>query len=153
VWRWRAPCGAGAVTPHWWRASRQGAADEEPAARHEPRGRAGKKQRTGDQPAHRRAARRERALAEIAPGQQGQQQDERRRQEQQAGFEATEVQAREPQRGHHGHADRDAHPVVRSSRHRTVAFTVVAYSSKSETRSVTASFQSPPGLSVTASAT
>src|SRR4051794_13557402 len=134
-------------------ASRQGAADEEPAARHEPRPRTGKFERRGDRAAHGSAQRRERALADVAAGEQRQQEHEGRGEEQEPGVEAAHVQADEPERGEHDHAAGGAHRVMRAPAHRTVAFTVVVYSSKSDTRSVTETFQSPPGLSVTASAT
>src|SRR3954470_3588015 len=136
----------------WWRPSGQGAADEEPAARHEPRPRAGKMDRRRDGPPD-PLDRRERALADVAAGEQREQQDERRREEQQPRVEPADVQPDEPQGGEDGDAGRRADRVMRPAAHRTGAFTVVVYSSKSETRSVTSSFQSPPGLSVTASAT
>src|SRR3954452_3741500 len=138
---------------HWWRPSREGAADEQPAARHEPCARASKMERRGDRAAHWADRGRERALADAAAGEQRPGKDERRGEEQQARVEPADVQADEPQRGEAGDAGSRAHRVVRPPAHRTVAFTVVVYSSKSDTRSVTASFQSPPGLSVTESAT
>ena len=138
---------------HRWRPSGKGAADEEPAARHEPRARARDPQRRGNGPAHRTVERRERALADVAAGEQRQQEDERRREEQEPRLEAAHPEAHEPQRGEDDDARRRASRVMRPAADRSGAFTSSCTSSKSETRSVTSSFQSPPGLSVTASAT
>src|SRR3954468_18868595 len=81
--------------------------------------------------------RRERPLADVAAGEQREQQHERGREEQQPGVEPADVEAQEPQRGEDDDADRRPRGVVRATRHRTGAFTVVVYSSNSETRSVT----------------
>ena len=59
------------------------------------------------------------------------------------------MQPEQRQRGGQGDGERDA----QARAHRTGTFSVVVYSSKSETRSVTASFQSPPGTSCTVLAT
>ena len=83
------------------------------------------------------------AFARVAPRQQWQRQSEGWGEEEQAGVQAGEMQPEQRQRGGECEGQRDSH----ARGHRIGTFSVVVYSSKSDTRSVTASFQSPPGTS------
>ena len=83
------------------------------------------------------------ALAGVAPRQQRQCQREGGGEEEQSGVQAGEMQPEQRERGGQCEGERDA----QARAHRTGTLSVVVYSSKSETRSVTASFQSPPGTS------
>ena len=93
----------------------------------------------------------ENALSGVASREQRERERERRRHVEQADLQAAEVQTEQGHRGHHKDGERDARAWARA--HRTGTFRVVVYSSKSETRSVTSSFQSPPGTSCSVLAT
>lgn len=134
------------------RAAGQGVADEEPAARQQPRRRSNDGMRLD--PALARPSRPgadENALSGVASREQRERERERRRHVEQADLQAAEVQTEQGHRGHHKDGERDARAWARA--HRTGTFRVVVYSSKSETRSVTSSFQSPPGTSCSVLAT
>ena len=129
------------------RAAGQCVADEEPAARQQPRRRSDGAQRLEARPRRSGLGAHEHALSEVASRQQRERERERRRHVEQPGLQPGEMQPEHGHRGHHEKRERDARTWARA--HRTGTFSVVVYSSKSETRSVTSSLQSPPGTSCT----
>ena len=124
-------------------------ADKEPAARQQPRRRSDDGKGVDAPATWRPAGADDDSLTGVAPGQQWQRQSEGRGEEEQTGVQAGEMQPEQRQRGSEGEGQRDA----QARGHRIGTFSVVVYSSKSETRSVTASFQSPPGTSCSVLAT